>query len=378
MRHTSKLGFTLVELLVVIAIIGTLVGLLLPAVQSARESARSNTCKNNLRQLQIGLSIREGTMRQFPGYINKLGIPGDIPNNQNRASWIVMTFPQIEQTALWDDWNRAGIDGSGLFAPIEILVCPSNPPETIGQPLNSYVANAGNINRVGDNSDPKFMWEKSANGVFFDRTRTADDNYANGPGDRAHGPDDNRDAASDSRQDEPEISMTVAAIQKGDGMTKTMMLSENLNATHWGYFNEFSSSTLVQDAKYHFGFCWEQPAAIIASLSKAPSSNPDQDRENEPRFRRINGVKESLFNSEIVSETATDDPPMTFNYGFPSSYHPAGVNVAFMGGQVAFVADQIDPFIYAQLMTSNQKRSDLRNGAGISERNLSGPSDDAY
>ncbi len=362
MRHTSKLGFTLVELLVVIAIIGTLVGLLLPAVQAARESARANTCRSNLRQLQIGLSIREGTMLQFPGYINKLGVPGDIPVNQNRASWLVMTFPQIEQPALWDDWNRSGpsgfdglADGNGLFASVEILICPSNPPESIGEPVNSYVANAGNINRVNS--------ELSANGVFFDRTRTADDSYANGPGDRAHGPDDNRDD-NDSRRDEPEISMTVAAIQKGDGMTKTMMLSESLNATHWGYFSTTGVFN-VPDAKFHFGFCWEQPAAILASLT-SPSSPPNL--ELEPRFRRINGVKEPLFEFEIGID-------MTFNYGFPSSYHPGGVNVAFMGGQVAFVADQIDPLVYAQLMTSNQKRSDLRNAAGDLERTLTPPPD---
>ena len=122
MRHTSKLGFTLVELLVVIAIIGTLVGLLLPAVQSARESARSNTCKNNLRQLQTALTIRETSLGQFPGYINKLGVPGDKAENQNRASWLVMTFPQIEQSALWDDWQKGAAggatDGQGLFSSI--------------------------------------------------------------------------------------------------------------------------------------------------------------------------------------------------------------------------------------------------------------------
>ena len=351
-----------------IAIIGTLVGLLLPAVQSARESARANTCKNNLRQLQIGLSIREGSLGQFPGYINKLGVPGDIPNNQNRASWLVMTLPQIEQSALWDDWNRGGTGGNGLFASIEILICPSNPPETIGEPLNSYVANAGNINSVGGSPA---LYERSANGVFFDRTRTADDNYANGPGDRAHGPDDNRDAPL-AINDEPEISMTVAALQKGDGMTKTMMLSESLNATHWGYFSTTGVFN-VPDAKFHFGFCWEQPAAILASLT-SPSSTPDL--VSEPRFRRINGVKEPLFEFEIgIAMTLSDG---TSNYGFPSSYHPGGVNVAFMGGQVAFVADQIDPLVYAQLMTSNQKRSDLRNAAGDLERTLTPPSDDAY
>ena len=54
MRKTR--AFTLIELLVVISIIGMLMALLLPAVQSARESGRSNTCRNNLRNLAIGVT----------------------------------------------------------------------------------------------------------------------------------------------------------------------------------------------------------------------------------------------------------------------------------------------------------------------------------
>ncbi len=363
-RHTTRTAFTLVELLVVIAIIGTLVGLLLPAVQSARESARANTCKNNLKQLITALTIRETSLNEFPGYINKLGIPGDIAANQNRASWVVMTFPHLEQGALWDIWNRPGatdpiLNPNGLTS-IEILVCPSDPADTVGEPLLSYVGNAGCINNTGDTPaglpGTNGIRENPANGVFFDRTRTA-----NIPGGNAAGPSDDRDASPF----EPMKKMTVAYIQaKGDGTTRTMMLTENINATHWGYAN----GSTVADRKYHFGFCWEQPQSIIDALT-AP---------NGKEFRRINGG---------IEDSPSFLPPisvgeMNANYGFPSSNHPGGVQAAFVAGQVQFVSDQIDNLVYAQLMTSNHKRSDLwitdvSNPLNF-DKNLPQPNDDSF
>jgi prepilin-type N-terminal cleavage/methylation domain-containing protein len=49
-------AFTLVEMLVVITLISVLFAITVPAVLSARESGRATTCKNNLRQIFMGLS----------------------------------------------------------------------------------------------------------------------------------------------------------------------------------------------------------------------------------------------------------------------------------------------------------------------------------
>jgi prepilin-type N-terminal cleavage/methylation domain-containing protein/prepilin-type processing-associated H-X9-DG protein len=57
-------GFTLVELLVVISIIAILAALLLPALAGAKFQGRNTTCKNNLRQMEIGLQM----------YINNHGV----------------------------------------------------------------------------------------------------------------------------------------------------------------------------------------------------------------------------------------------------------------------------------------------------------------
>ena len=112
----QRQGFTLIELLVVIAIIAILVALLLPAVQQAREAARRSTCKNNLKQIALGLWNYHDTFKVFPpGTIGALD-PNQVGTAQANAgfdadfgttgwSWGAHILPFVDQKPIYDRIN---------------------------------------------------------------------------------------------------------------------------------------------------------------------------------------------------------------------------------------------------------------------------------
>lgn len=352
MRQRKTLGFTLVELLVVISIIGTLVALLLPAVQSARESARNNTCKNNIKQVSLALINMDSGQRKLPGYVNALYDP----HNQSvgrRASWVIMAFPYMEQDALWDAWSS---DFSATFLTkkpwpeIEFLMCPSDPPEILGEPSLNYVANAGMafgtaLTRV----------ENPANGVFFDNAKKTNFFISN--------------SQKDQREGHPQITSNISYVQSNDGTSNTLMLSESVHPWFYAYdggpttdrfepgvgSNGQKDNARIRDTKHIYGFVWSNTASGIQRI------NGDNERNNIP-----------LEDSMSVFAGPTYE-----QLGYPSSNHPGGVNAVFVDGHIIFLLDSIEPRVYAQLMTSNRKRSDLLAG-GVTDKNLPQPAADEY
>jgi prepilin-type N-terminal cleavage/methylation domain-containing protein len=135
-------GFTLIELLVVIAIIAILIALLLPAVQQAREAARRTQCKNNLKQIGLGLHNYHDIYDTLP--------PGALASSVGGwgASWYMRILPQIDQAPLYSQitfsgahhgWTASAAGGAGpegtangaalARADISWAICPSSPLE---------------------------------------------------------------------------------------------------------------------------------------------------------------------------------------------------------------------------------------------------------
>ncbi|HEY6564110.1 MAG TPA: DUF1559 domain-containing protein, partial [Pirellulaceae bacterium] len=125
-------GMTLIELLVVIAILAILMGLLLPAVQKVRESAGRIQCRNNLRQIGIGVLNFHDAINQFPkggGWATVANIPTGsygpwIAPYDQPLNWHYQLLPFIEQDAV------ARITDLEVLrrTPVKIYGCPSRRP----------------------------------------------------------------------------------------------------------------------------------------------------------------------------------------------------------------------------------------------------------
>ncbi|QDU35798.1 Type II secretion system protein G precursor [Maioricimonas rarisocia] len=156
LRNRQRRGFTLIELLVVIAIIAILIALLLPAVQQAREAARRSQCKNNLKQLALGLHNYHDVYGQFPlgGACNGGPNANSCGTNFRHAdwstTWAIALLPYIDQAPLFNQWDSSlpsRNQQNVTSAELDVMKCPSDIQE---RPCSG---SGGATPQAGDNAN---------------------------------------------------------------------------------------------------------------------------------------------------------------------------------------------------------------------------------
>ncbi|MDR0609340.1 MAG: DUF1559 domain-containing protein [Planctomycetaceae bacterium] len=305
LSHSLRFGFTLVELLVVIAIIGVLIALLLPAVQAAREAARRMQCRNNLKQIGLGLHNYHDTLQTFP-----VGVVGSEWGRRNpRTTWSFLIYPYIEQIALYQlydirttplgacadnaNWERPGA------APITSYQCPSDPiePKTTVYTGQWFYASRGNYPGF---FAPYAYWNMME---YINKSQWA-------PRHRKHF---------------FSIIEPTKMASLTDGTSNTMAVGEGIKGS--GLPGDYRGCILWDNA----------PGSMVMSYYPPNSAQPDT-------------IISSWYNARMnlpkaPVTTATPNWPND-QRAFARSYHSGGVNVLFGDGSVHFCSETISPNIY--------------------------------
>ena len=371
MRRFKELraAFTLVELLVVIAIIGILVGLLLPAVQAAREAARRMQCSNNLKQLGLAVHNFESARRQLP---TSLRPPSNLASSgeQSRVSVLTDLLPYLEQTAVFDRYNKAINWNQGVNIPlsqtrIPAFICPTNPDGGVldTAPPGSTAAYIPGIASATDYS-PIFG---IAPGVFTQLLGIP-------------APDSFRDPAEIFAGVNPPYTYVRGFFPKNATINSGTGLQTSKGATFSNVSDGLSNTIAIAESSGRpFVYVKRRKLGGGNALTDTDASSSTTDRlnsggwarpasdiilfgsTNDPRgvlggtiaFNTTNGhnLRGLTYTAQGVAQTILGLPIATHGTGAPYSFHTGGANFTRGDGSVQFLSDSIDFRSFISLAT---------------------------
>ena len=337
---------------VVLAFAGAL---LPPLLLHAHASSRRGQCINNLKQ--VGLAAMSWATRHGGALPYLSGVVHDPDRGDRRdlaagdvfltvsrvggpvervpAGWPVAILPDYDQTALFEALQDAVVGGNGtansdlgnlVRTNVPGFTCPDDATAVRGGDI-SYVANAGVV--------PESAWRgrRAASLIgagwrdarsFEDRVRVS---LAAGvfvrPGVAAYtrgGP-----RVIDRRQ-------TLDAVSRGDGVTQTLMVSENLAATLWW-----------RPRLADIGFAWaaSDDRGFVRPATWPGGFGDDRGPLASGRPRRGAPWQPGGTASEGTAPR-------------PSANHPDGVLMTvFCDGHSQTLSPDIDPAVYRRLLTPN-------------------------
>ncbi len=138
----TRKGITITEVLVAISVASVLMAILVPAVMSVREQSRKATCKNNMRQLGIGLQLYLASFGQFP----KTARAGMGPSH-------VHLLPHLDQARTYATYisntRPWTVEEAKNIPRVTTFVCPSDLNGSRPKAL-SYAENRGHAEGKGE------------------------------------------------------------------------------------------------------------------------------------------------------------------------------------------------------------------------------------
>ena len=302
----KRSAFTLVELLVVTVIIALLAAILITAVGAAREAARRGQCVSRQRDLAHAMIAYSTANNGLPGYLNQLGAT---PIH----SWAVAVMPNIGETKRYEALMR-GEQTAQATASLPALICPSDNPRENSR-LN-YVVNcgpsAGTQNITGEIA------------LYFTLFK---------------------DRRSNLITPSNIISKKVPIEEIPDGVSNTILLSENVNAGVW-YHEEWNVFALRNQ--------------LPVSDNQLPVSYKDT--------RSLVAVENLGFVWELRSDFLPNSPAVVPR---PSSKHPGTVVVAYADGKAEAINDDIAANVWVRLVCPDDAQARLSvvpdEGLGFTE-----------
>jgi prepilin-type N-terminal cleavage/methylation domain-containing protein/prepilin-type processing-associated H-X9-DG protein len=337
----TPMGFTLVELLVTLSIMATLFALLFPALQIAREVARRTYCANNLRQFAMGMLSHHDSAGEFLGWRNAIENYSEAQKSKNieeaLVSWTVALMPQIEELPTYDWYTNYGADDANDNATdprenrLKIFSCPSQDWSRDDTPRLGYAANGGTGGEFLDNTG-RVKRQYASDGALVDMVGNQSSSgfyFAARP--------------SYTPQKQTFSSLT-------DGTSYTLLFTERS-----GPFvpSRVNWSGHPRPAKPYRGAVVSNHV-VLHPLPAGDTERRDTFYINPKPEQFVDGWAGHFVPSSPPSEVNVDDWPLRY----PSSYHCMLVNMAFFDGHVEKIHEELDPWVYCQLLSSGSSVSD--------------------
>ncbi len=131
----KRSGFTLVEVLTTIGILLILLALLFPALSAAREAGRNSACKNNLRQLGVGLQERAALHQNYcsgafdwfeDGCVTETGWVADLVGQGTTVGEMLCPSNSARTSETYLDLLSGDALGAASCSQIDMLGSPSH------------------------------------------------------------------------------------------------------------------------------------------------------------------------------------------------------------------------------------------------------------